>query len=104
MHTEGLRWVAASLLHGGGDASGRQGVLVVNANDKMTLQQAADTLLVSRGFLIGLLDNGRIPHRRVGTKRRLLLSDVLAYKANEYKRRSALLDELAAEGQKLGLY
>jgi excisionase family DNA binding protein len=79
-------------------------VSVVAAEAEMTTQQAADLLLVSRPYLIGLLDAGKIPYRKVGTKRRILAADVLAYKAKEYKRRGKLLDELAAESQRLGLY
>ena len=84
-------------------AKGKQ-VSVVADEAEMTTQQAADLLLVSRPYLIGLLDAGKIPYRKVGTKRRILAADVLAYKAKEYKRRGKLLDELAAESQRLGLY
>jgi excisionase family DNA binding protein len=83
-------------------AKGKQ-VSVVPVEAEITTQQAADMLLVSRPFLIGLLDAGKIPHRKVGTKRRLIAADVLAYKAKEDKRRDACLDELAAEAQRLGL-
>lgn len=78
-------------------------VSVVAAEAEMTTQQAADLLLVSRPYLIGLLDAGKIPYRKVGTKRRILAADVLAYKAKDRVRRRKLLDELSAESQQLGL-
>ena len=83
-------------------AKGKQ-VSVVADEAEMTTQQAADLLLVSRPYLIGLLDAGKIPYRKVGTKRRILAADVLAYKAKDRVRRRKLLDELSAESQRLGL-
>jgi excisionase family DNA binding protein len=83
-------------------AKGRQ-VSVVGADAEMTTQQAADLLLVSRPYLISLLNAGKIPYRKVGTKRRILAEDVQAYKATERVRQRKLLDELAAESQELGL-
>jgi excisionase family DNA binding protein len=83
-------------------AAGR-GVSVVPSHAKLTTQQAADMLNVSRPFLIGLLDAGEIDYRKVGKHRRVRAASLLCYMRQDGGRRREAADELSALRQEMGL-
>jgi excisionase family DNA binding protein len=82
--------------------AGGQGVQIMPERAMLTTQQAADTINVSRPYLIGLLEQGKIPYEMVGTHRRIAFVDLLEYKRRDDQERRAAADELTALGEELG--
>ena len=54
-------------------------------------------------YLVGLVEKGELPVRKVGNQRRLPLADVLEYKARTRANRLEALREMTALDQELGL-
>ena len=80
----------------------KQGFTITVERDELTTERAAEILNVSHPFLINLLDEGKIPYRKAGPRRRVRLEDVTAYKEAIDQRREAILDQLVADAQEQG--
>ena len=78
-------------------------VTVLGDDAEITTQEAADLLNVSRTYLVGLIEKGELPARKVGPRRRLMLADVLTYRTETKAKRRDALRELAALDQEFGL-
>lgn len=85
------------------DMAAGQPVTLLPTDAELTTFQAADVLNVSRPYVIKLIDNGELPHRMVGTHRRIPVDAVLAYKQRVDKASDAAMDRLVRQAQDLDM-
>ncbi|MFV0496219.1 helix-turn-helix domain-containing protein [Mycobacterium sp.] len=88
-------------------AMGRQqAVTLAPIEQRLTTQQAADLLGISRPTLIKLIDKEELPcEKPSGSRhRRVLLSDVLDYQNRRSAKRDELLTKLVHDAEGAGLY
>ncbi len=76
-------------------------VSIIPIRAELTTQEAAELLNVSRPHMVSLVESGEIPYRKVGSHRRILAKDVLAYKIKIDDARLKTLAELSEQAQKL---
>jgi excisionase family DNA binding protein len=84
-------------------ASGKA-ISIIPQQQELTTQQAAEYLNVSRPYLIKLLEQGEIPHIKVGSHRRIRFDDLMNYKQQRDVKRDQLLTELTQMSQEAGFY
>jgi excisionase family DNA binding protein len=72
-----------------------------NAQDNLEISttEAAKILNVSRPFVAKLMDEGRIPCRKVGSHRRVKYEDVTAFKQKDDRARQKVIDQLIRDAQ-----
>lgn len=79
-------------------------ITLVPHTQRLTTQEAADFLGVSRPTLVKLLEEGKIPFEQPGRHRRVLFTDVLAYRERMREERRTLLNDMTREASEAGLY
>lgn len=78
-------------------------VSLIPYDHELITHQVARFLDVSRPFLVKLLDEGQIPHRKVGTHRHVRLEDLLSYREKTAASAEKAKEELAKISQELDL-
>ena len=81
-------------------------ITVAPLDQRLTTQEAADFLGISRPTLVKLLEQGEMPYDRpaAGRHRRVRLSDVLDYQMRKRQDRRITLDQMTADAAEAGLY
>jgi excisionase family DNA binding protein len=87
-----LEQVANALANG-------NGVTVAPYGMRLTTQEAADFLGISRPTLVKLLDAGTIPHEKQGRHRRVTLRDLVNYQEQSRVGRRSALEEMTRSNQ-----
>ena len=69
------------------------GIRIVPVDDELTTEEAARLLGVSRPHLVRLVEQGEIPFRKVGSRRRIRASDLAVYlETRDGQRREARVE------------
>ena len=81
-----------------------QAVTIAPVHQRLTTQEAADLLGVSRPTVVKLLESGEIPFEQPGRHRRVRLADVLAYRERASVERRGALDRMVEIADAAALY
>ncbi len=81
----------------------RQPIVLVPEKQELSTVEAANFLNVSRPFVIKEIEAGRLPHRKVGSHRRVLYEDLVAYAREMRAQQQQALERMADNARELGL-
>lgn len=81
-----------------------QAVTIAPVHQRLTTQEAAELLGVSRPTVVKLLESGEIPFEQPGRHRRIRLADVLAYRERASVERRAALDRMVEIADEADMY
>jgi excisionase family DNA binding protein len=84
-------------------AAGKR-VRLVEEDDEVSPEKAAEFLRVSRPYLVKKLEEGEIPFHFVGTHRRIAIADLIEYKRRRRARSLEALRQMREEAEEMGLY
>ena len=86
-----------------GALSEGRAVTIIPSKQEFSTVEAANFLNVSRPFVIKEIEEGRLPHRKVGTHRRVAFEDLVVYAREMRKRQEGALERMADNARELGL-
>lgn len=78
-------------------------ISILSMDTEISTQHAANFLKVSRPHVVKLLENKEIPYKKVGSHRRILLADLIAYENSIRQNRELQLGKLVEQAQDLNL-
>ncbi len=78
-------------------------ITLIPSDAELSTQQAADMMGVSRPHIVKLLEEGKIPFKKVGSHRRILPEDILQYQEGMKKTRKDMLSFLSRQAQHLNM-
>jgi excisionase family DNA binding protein len=84
--------------------SAGMGVTIAPYGARLTTQEAADFLGMSRPTLVRLLENGTIPFEMCGRHRRVALHDLADYQEQRHRNQRRILDDMVAQSEADGFY
>jgi len=84
--------------------SEKKAVVLIPEEETFTTQAAANYLGMSRQHLVNLLEQGNIPHHKVGSHRRVTFRDLIAYEKHRDRARRESLDRLSKAVDAAGKY
>ena len=73
------------------------------SSQEFSTVEAAHFLNVSRPFVVKEIDAGRLPHRLVGSHRRVAFEDLIAYARKMREQQESALERMAENARELGL-